>query len=112
MDTWLAYSDGYRMTWEFDTPSVIATKEGAIDAVCIWSEFGQGMMCKGVIYIGIGVLAPQRWAKWISNEQKLKFDVSKPLDGTDDLKNWYQNTAVESFTGIWSEYRWLPKQQL
>ena len=26
MDKWLAYSDGYRMTWSFDTPSVVPTK--------------------------------------------------------------------------------------
>ena len=78
--------------------------------MCIWSKAGNGMLCKGVTYIGIGSLSPIRWAKWINNEQKLEFDESKPLNGDDDILNWYTNSV--KFDGIWTEYRWMPKDQL
>lgn len=55
-DKWLAYTDGWRMTWSFDTPSVTASKAGAIDAVCISSVEMKQMICAGVIYIGVGSL--------------------------------------------------------
>ena len=44
------------MTWSFDTPSVVATKAGAIDAVCLGSVYGKGTLCAGVIYAGVGTL--------------------------------------------------------
>ena len=98
------------MTWSFDTPSVVATRAGAIDSVCLYSQVGQGMICKGVSYIGIGSLAPVRWSLWVNESQKAAFDVSKPLAGTDDTENWY--TSGVRFDGIWNEYRWMPKEQL
>lgn len=109
-DKWLAYSDGYRMTWSFDTASVTPTKAGAVDAVCIYSEIGKGLLCNGVTYIGVGTLKPQRWAFYASKEQKESFIASKPLNGKDDTANWYTNAV--KFDGIWTAYRWLPKEQM
>ena len=40
MDNLISYTDGYKMTWDFDTPSIIAEKAGAIDAACLSSEYG------------------------------------------------------------------------
>lgn len=68
------------------------------------------MICAGVTYIGVGSLKAQKWAKSSSWAQKLAFDQSKPLDGTDDTDNWY--TSSVKFDGIWQAYRWLPKEQL
>jgi len=110
MDKWVAYTDGYRMTWSFDTPSVIPTKAGAVDAVCIYSDSGEGLLCNGVIYIGIGTLKAQRWAWYASKEQKESHIASKPLNGVDDTANWYTNAV--KFDGLWTAYRWLPKEQL
>jgi hypothetical protein len=110
MDRWLAYTDGYRMTWTFDTPSITATKAGALDTVCIYSEYGKGMLCNGVTYIGIGTLKPIRWAWYASKEQKDSFVASRPINGVDDTNNWYTNSV--KFDGLWTSYRWLPKEQL
>ena len=37
------------------------------------------------------------------------FIATKPLNGVDDTANWYTNAV--KFDGIWTAYRWLPKQQ-
>jgi len=50
------------MTWSFDTPSVTASKAGAIDAVCISSVEMKQAICAGVTYIGVGSLKAQKWA--------------------------------------------------
>ena len=55
-DNYAAYSDGYRMTWAFDTPAATPTKAGAIDSVCLGSTYGKGAICAGVIYTGVGTL--------------------------------------------------------
>ena len=55
-DKWLSYTDGWRMTWSLDTPSVVPTKAGAIDAVCISSQELKQLICVGVTYIGVGSL--------------------------------------------------------
>ena len=104
MSSVLSYSDGYRMTWLFDTPSIVPTKANAIDAGCLSTKYGNGMICVGVIYTGIGTLTATRWAQWFNTSQKAAFDTTKPLSGTDDIANWY--TGQTTFNGIWSTYRW------
>lgn len=89
MEKWLGYSDGYRMTWSFDTPSVLPTKAGAIDSVCLNSKYGDGMICVGVKYTGVGTLTAQKWALWMNTEQVNLYDPGRPLEGTDDTVNWW-----------------------
>ena len=110
MDNLIDYTDGYKMTWDFDTPSVVAEKAGAIDAACLSSEYGQGMVCVGIIYAGTGQLTASKFALWLNTEQKNAYDVDKPLEGNDDSENWW--TAETSFTTTFSMYRWMPKEVL
>lgn len=109
-DNYSSYSDGYRMTWAFDTPSVVPTKAGAIDSVCLGSTYGLGAICVGVIYTGVGTLTANKWAMWLNSEQLALYDPGKPLMGTDETTNWW--TTSTTFNGVWSAYRWQPKQQL
>ena len=98
------------MTWWIDTPSIVPTKAGAIDAACLYSDYGQGMICIGVIYAGVNTLQAQKWALWVSKDQKIDWNSSKALQGTNDADNWF--TTATKYDGIWSAYRWMPKTQL
>ena len=110
MDNLITYTDGYKMTWDFDTPSVVAEKAGAIDAACLSSEYGAGMSCCGIIYSGTGPFTASKFALWSSIDQMKAFDVDKPLEGNDDNDNWW--TLETSFTTTFSIYRWMPKEKL
>ena len=61
-DELLADYDGYQMKWAFDDTALVHDTDGAIDAACISSDYGNGGFCCGIMWTGTNTKTPEIWA--------------------------------------------------
>ena len=107
-DYYLSRSDGYYFQWAFDTPAIVPTADGALDAACITSAHASGGFCAGLVYTGDS-LTTNFFAYWMDQSEFDGFDTVTAMYGLNDIDMWVNETT--DYTSTWTVGRYLPYWQ-